>query len=66
MPLIYVKLVWLQHIFLCAFWVGIYLSFKKIPLYSTKVKESVLKYEDKEKCRVQFDIYKKIIDFNIV
>lgn len=62
-PLTYVKICWFQHTFLAAFWVGVVLTFKKLPLYSQKVLDVVNMFEQQEKCKITLHNNLNIIEF---
>lgn len=64
LPLTYVKVVWLQHFFLITFWVGVVYSFKKLPLYSSKIKEVTQAFENQEKGKIIMHNNLNIIEFN--
>ena len=64
LPLTYVKVVWLQHTFLALFWIGVIMTFKKLPLYSGKVKEVVQQFETQEKCKITMHNNLNIVEFN--
>lgn len=64
LPLTYVWVVWVQHTFLAVFWVFVILTFKKLPLYSTKVKDVVQQFEGTEKCKITMHNNLNIVEFN--
>ena len=64
LPLTYVKVVWLQHTFLALFWIGVIMTFKRLPLYSGKVKEVVQQFETQEKCKITMHNNLNIVEFN--
>ena len=64
MPLTYVKVVWFQHAFLAGFWVFVVISFKKLPLYSSKVKEVTQAFESQEKGKITMHNNLNIVEFN--
>ena len=63
-PLTYVGVVWIQHLLFVAFWVVIYLIFKKFTIYSIKIREVSNKFMQEEKCDIIFHQSVNVVEFN--
>lgn len=65
LPLTYIKVVWVQHTLLAAFWVCVVISFRK-DLYSSKIKEVIRSCEQQEKCKITIHNNLNMIEFNFI
>jgi hypothetical protein len=63
MPLTYVRVVWINHAFVLAYWIGFIMTFWKIPLYSTNVRKAMNDFFEKEGIDVNFHPDKNALVF---
>jgi hypothetical protein len=63
-PLIYIYVIWAQHVLVILFWVLVSIGFKKTVHYIVKVRETIKAYEEKKNCKVNLQPKGNLIEFN--